>query len=202
MMEAVINAGGKGTRMGHCGIEKPMQLIGGKPVVQRVVDAISASEHISRVLVSVSSNTLETERFLKDYGIETLRTSGDDFMMDLRQSFSVLRGDYVMTCPSDMPLLTTSIVDRCASRFDPSMQSMVVMVAADVVRGMGITPSYACDVDGREYVLSGLSFMDREATIRGDYLREHRLLTECRELAVNVNTPGELKIARDMCSVL
>ena len=64
MMEAVINAGGKGTRMGQCGIEKPMQIIGGKPVVQRVVDAISASKHISRVLVSVSSNTLETERFL------------------------------------------------------------------------------------------------------------------------------------------
>lgn len=202
MMEAVINAGGKGTRMGQCGIEKPMQIIGGKPVVQRVVDAISASKHISRVLVSVSSNTLETERFLKDLGVETIRTSGDDFMMDLRHSFSVLRGDYVMTCPSDMPLLTTPVVDECAGKFKPEMQSMVVMVSAELVRKLGITPSYACAVHGREYVLSGLSFMDREATIRGDYLREYRMLTEYRELAVNVNTPGELQAAREMCSLL
>ena len=53
--------------------------------------------------------------------------------------------------------------------------------------------------DGKEYVLSGLSIMDREATIAGDYLGEYRLLTDFRELAVNVNTPGELELARKMC---
>ena len=82
-MEALINAGGKGTRMGACGIEKPMQLIGGLPAIHHVVDAMRAAKHIHKVVVSVSHNTLQTERYLKDIGVETIRTSGEDFMMDL-----------------------------------------------------------------------------------------------------------------------
>ena len=198
-MEALINAGGKGTRMGACGIEKPMQVIGGRPTVGRVVDAMLNSTAIDRVLVSVSPNTVKTEEYLRDRGIEVIRTSGDDFMMDMRESFSVLSGDYVMVCPSDLPLLTPAKVDFCAYAFQPSMQSMVIMVDAELVRSLGITPSYACDIEGREYVLSGVSVMDRKATIAGEYLDEYRLLTDLKELAVNVNTPGELELARKMC---
>ena len=200
-MDALINAGGKGTRMGHTGTEKPMLPIGGVPVVKRVVDAMNASSFIDRVLVSVSPNTPETEKYLKSCGVETICTSGDDFMMDMRESFGRLNGDYVTVCPSDMPLLTSGIVDACISEFEPKMQSMVVMVRADIVRGLGITPSYECDVGGQMYVLSGLSVMDRRATLAGEYLNEHRLLTEYRELAVNVNTPRELEFAREMCSL-
>jgi len=39
-MQALINAGGKGSRMGECGVEKPMQVIGDKPSVQRVIEAL------------------------------------------------------------------------------------------------------------------------------------------------------------------
>lgn len=59
-MEALINAGGKGSRMGFYNIEKPMQMIGEKNAIQRVIDAISSSFYIGRVLVSVSDNTIET----------------------------------------------------------------------------------------------------------------------------------------------
>ena len=59
-MQALVNAGGKGTRMGKCGVEKPMHLVGDKHTVERVIDALSGSSHIDRVLVSVSDNTLET----------------------------------------------------------------------------------------------------------------------------------------------
>ena len=76
-MQALINAGGKGTRMGRCGIEKPMQKVGDKPTIQRVVDALSASEHIDEVVVSVSDHTLETEEYLRGMGVRTIRTSGE-----------------------------------------------------------------------------------------------------------------------------
>lgn len=198
MMDALINAGGKGTRMGPTGIEKPMQLVGGKPTVLRVVEAMQGSSYTDRVLVSVSPNTPRTEEFLRDMGIETIRTSGDDFMMDLRDSFRTLDTRFVVVCPSDVPLITSRIIDECASRFDPNMESMVVMVEAAVVRSLGVTPSFACDVDGKEYVLSGLSFMERAPTIEGKYLGEMRLLSKCQRLAVNVNTPEELLLARGL----
>jgi len=196
-MEALINAGGKGTRMGACGIEKPMQVIGGKPVVQRVVEAIGASAGISRVIVSVSEHTLETERFLRDLGVETVRTSGEDFMDDLHEAFRCLNGKYVFISPSDMPLLTTAAVDRTIAAFDPErMESMIVLVDADVVLGMGVTPSFTREINGKEWVLSGLSVMDRARTLAGEYLQESCLQTDWNEVAVNVNTPTELALAR------
>ena len=130
MMDVLINAGGKGTRMGVTGIEKPMQIIGGKPTVLRVVEAMQKSSYTDRILVSVSPNTPKTEYFLQDHGIETIRTSGEDFMMDLRESFAALDTKFVIVCPSDVPLITSNIINRCTSRFDPNMQSMVVMIEA------------------------------------------------------------------------
>ena len=197
-MEALINAGGKGTRMGACGIEKPMQLIGGMPVIRHVVDAMRNAASIDRVLVSVSSNTVETEKYLKECGVETIRTSGEDFMMDIHESFSILTGDYVLTSPSDLPLITSHIVDKTVEAFRPEMQSMVVMIDAGTVRSMGIVPSYQREIDGEEWVLSGLSIMDRNAVLDGTYLNEECLFTHWRELAVNVNTPDELFRARSM----
>lgn len=195
-MEALINAGGKGSRMGKCGIEKPMQLVDGLPVVRHVVDAMRASSAIDRVLVSVSPNTRKTEEYLKGIGIETVLTSGDDFMMDLRESLSVLEGDYVLTCPSDVPFVTPEVFDRTVAAFRPEMQSMIVMIGADTVTGLGIEPSYTREINGKEWVLSGVTVMDRKATINGDYLREECLLTDWKELAVNINTQDELSLAR------
>ena len=196
-MEALVNAGGKGTRMGRCGIEKPMQRVGDKHTIERVLDALQASQHIDRVLVSVSDNTLETERFLKDIGVETIRTSGESFMDDLHEAFEVMHGDYVLTCPSDIPLLTTEVVNTFMEYFVPGlMQSAIAVVDEETVRGIGITPSYTREDGGRHWVLSGVCIMNREGTLRGDYLEEYLFETNWVELAVNMNTPKELDLAR------
>ena len=201
MMEALINAGGKGTRMGRCGIEKPMQLVGGVPTVRRVVDALSASSRIDRVLVSVSDNTLETEAYLNGIGVETIRTSGESFMDDLHTAFEEMHGDYVLTCPSDLPLLTTEAVDEFMDFFVPGeMQSAIAVVDEETVRGVGITPSYTREDGGRRWVLSGICIMSREGTLRGDYLEETLFKTGRVDLSVNVNTKAELWLARGMAS--
>ncbi|MEE3363415.1 MAG: NTP transferase domain-containing protein [Methanomethylophilus sp.] len=197
-MEALINAGGKGTRMGDCGIEKPMQVIGGEPVVMRVVNAMRSAKSIDRVLVSVSEHTSATARYLEDNGIETIHTSGDDFMMDLHDSFSVLNGKYVLTSPSDIPMMTSTVIDKTVEAFRPEMQSMIVYIDAGTVREMGVIPSYKKEINGKEWVISGLSIMDREATLEGTYLNEEGLFTDWQELAVNVNTQGELSLARKL----
>lgn len=196
-MEALVNAGGKGSRMGRCGIEKPMQPVGEFPTIRRVVDALRNSSHIDHLLVSVSDNTPCTEKYLKDLGVETIRTSGDDFMEDLHESFSILNGEYIFTCPSDLPLLTTEVVDAFIGYFVPGeMQSALAVVDEETVRKIGIEPSYIREDDGRNWVLSGLCIMNREGTLRGDYLEECLFKTNWVELSVNVNTPRELDLAR------
>ena len=196
-MQALVNAGGKGTRMGKCGVEKPMHLVGDKHTVERVIDALSGSSHIDRVLVSVSDNTLETEQYLNSIGVETIRTSGESFMDDIHDAFRNMEGDYILTCPSDLPLLTTEVVDTFIEYFVPgTMQSAIAVVDEETVRRVGITPSYTRESGGRNWVLSGLCIMNREGTLRGDYLEEYLFETNWPELAVNMNTPKELDLAR------
>lgn len=199
MIEALINAGGKGSRMGMCGIEKPMQIIGGKPTVMRVVEAFSASENIGRILVSVSGNTPETERYLKDVGVETIRTSGESFVDDIHDAFEIMNGKYVFISPSDLPLLSTKVIDDIIENFNPArMESLIALVDSDMVLKMGGKPSFTIDRYGAKWVLSGLSVMDREKTVAGEYLQESYLEFDCMELALNVNTQQELQIARAM----
>lgn len=197
-MEALVYAGGKGTRMGVCGVEKPMQIVGGKPTVSRVVDALRGAEGIDGILVSVSDNTPMTQAFLKDQGVETVMTSGESFMDDMHDAFSVMNGKYVFTSPSDLPLLTSRRVEMILDVFDWKMESLIVLVDGDTVSSVGITPSYDRELLGRNWVISGLSIMDREKTLRGDYLEEHFQYTDFLELAVNVNTQKELEIARNL----
>lgn len=196
-MEALINAGGKGTRMGPCGIEKPMQVIGGRHVIEHVVNAVRSSKNIDRVLVSVSSNTPDTKRFLEEHGIETIETSGESFMDDLHTAFSVMNGKFVLTSPSDLPLLRKFTVDAFVDFFDADeMESAIAVVDEDTVISTGITPSYTKELDGREWVLSGLCIMDRQKTLDDVYLEESFFMTDWPDLAVNVNTQYELDLAR------
>jgi len=196
-MQALINAGGKGTRMGACGVEKPMHIIGGKPVVGRVVDALSGSRNVNRILVSVSDNTPETERYLKGIGVETIKTSGEDFVEDLHESFRTLSGKFIITCPSDLPFITTAELDKFMAAFNAKkMESLIALVDRKAFEELNIKPSYTRDYYGSNRVVSGVSIMDREKTLAGEYLHESFYETECMELAVNVNTPEELEQAR------
>ncbi|MDR2846071.1 MAG: NTP transferase domain-containing protein [Candidatus Methanoplasma sp.] len=198
-MQALINAGGKGTRMGVCGVEKPMHLVGGVPAVGRVADALISSKSIDRVLVSVSDNTPDTERYLNSIGVETIRTSGEDFVQDIHEAFEVMDGRFVLTCPSDLPLLVTKGIDGFIDAFDgEKMESLIAIVECRTLERLGITPSYTRDIYGTRWVLSGITIMDRERTLRGDYLQEFFYETNDQEFAVNVNTHADLALARKL----
>ena len=198
-MEALINAGGKGTRMGACGIEKPMQTIGGKPVIGRVVDALTGSKNIDKVLVSVSDHTKETEKYLKSIGIETIRTSGEDFMEDIHDALKVLQSRFVLMCPSDLPFLSTRELDKFIKEFDPEkMESILAIVDRKAFDRLEVKPSYTRNYYGSEIVLSGVSIIDREKTLQGVYLQESFYETDRMEFTVNVNTPEELEQARKL----
>ena len=200
MMEALIHAGGRGSRMGQCGTEKPMLEIGGIPVIKRVVDAVASSSNVSRVIVSVSDNTMETEKFLVSEGVETIRTSGNDFVDDLHKAFEVMNDRYVMTAPCDIPLLNRQAVDMLYDFFDPdTMESAIAVVSEDMLRSIGSIPSYSIDINGRKWVLSGLCIMDRIKTLtlpNDVFIKETYMLTEMFELAVNVNTQKDLEFAK------
>lgn len=195
-VDALIMAGGKGSRMGSNSIEKPMQSVGGKPVVLRVVEAMESCENVGHILVSVSNNTPKTERFLQEIGIETICTSGNDFMQDMHTAFGVLDSEFVLTCPSDLPLIRSYTVDSFINFFRPEMESAIAVVDKETVVNTGITPSFTSEIEGREWVLSGLCISDRVKTLMGKYLNESYMMTDWVDLAINVNTKHELSLSR------
>ena len=196
-MEALVMAGGKGSRMGFCGVEKPMIEVGGVYTVERVVNALKSSKHIDKILVSVSPNTPDTERYMRDIGIETIRTSGEDYVEDLHDSFRILSGKYVLTCPSDVPLLRPFTVDAFINYFlDNPDDSMTAVVEEDVVVKSGITPSFDFGYEGKKWVISGMNIMDREKILSDEVLSYSYFMTDWVDLAINMNTEHELKIAR------
>ncbi len=194
--EALINAGGKGTRMLNSGIEKPMLAVGDKPTVMHVISALEGSKHISSILISVSSNTPQTEKYLDDLGFETIRTSGDSYVDDIHASLELMSSKFVLTSPSDLPLLSTNVIDSITEAFKPDMESMITVVDEEFVTKSGIAPSYTINLEGKSWVMSGINIMDRQRTLNGEYLREDFFKCSCIDLAVNVNTSEELRMAR------
>ncbi len=196
-MEALVMAGGKGTRMGFCGVEKPMIEVGGIYTVERVIDALRQSKNIDKILVSVSPNTPDTEKYVSEMGIETIRTSGEDYVEDLHEGFRALKGKYVLTCPSDMPLLRPFTVDAFVDYFqDHPDDSMTAIVEEDVVTNSGFTPSYDFIYEGKKWVLSGMNIMDRKKILDDVVLNYSYFMTDWVDLAINMNTEYELRIAR------
>ena len=183
--------------MGFCGVEKPMIEVGGVYTIERVVNALKDSRFIDRILVSVSPNTPDTERYMKEIGIETIRTSGEDYVEDLHDSFRILDGDYVLTCPSDMPLLRAFTVDSFVDYFQKNPDdSMTAIVEEEVVTKSGFTPSFDFEMDGKRWVLSGMNIMDRKKILDNVVLNYSYFVTDWVDLAINMNTEYELKIAR------
>ncbi len=197
-MEALIMAGGKGTRMCRNGVEKPFIDVAGKHVIEHVINALKKAQCVDRILVSVSPNTKRTGEFLETVdGVEVIWTSGEDYVEDLHTAYRMMDGDYVFSTPSDLPLLKSFTVDNFIKAFqkDPH-DSFLAVVEEEVVVNTGIVPSFAFELDGSRWVLSGFTIMNRRKILDGECPQDYYFKTDWVDLAINVNTMYELQLAR------
>ena len=197
-MEALIMAGGKGTRLCKNGVEKPYINVAGKHVIEHVINALKKAKCVDRILVTVSPNTKKTEEFLMTLDdVEIIRTSGEDYVGDLHAAYSVMNGKYVFSTPSDLPLLKSFTVDNFIKAFEKDPHdSFLAVVDEEVVVNTGIVPSFSFEMDGSKWVLSGLTIMNRQMILDGECSPDYYYKTDWVDLAVNVNTMYELQLAR------
>ena len=197
-MEALIMAGGKGTRLCKNGVEKPYINVAGKHVIEHVINALKKAKCVDRILVTVSPNTKKTEEFLMTLDdVEIIRTSGEDYVGDLHAAYSVMNGKYVFSTPSDLPLLKSFTVDNFIKAFEKDPHdSFLAVVDEEVVVNTGIVPSFSFKMDGSKWVLSGLTIMNRQMILYGECPPDYYYKTDWVDLAVNVNTMYELQLAR------
>jgi adenosylcobinamide-phosphate guanylyltransferase len=128
LIEALITAGGKGTRMKDVPGEKPLLPVCGRSMVDRVLDALRSCSQIGTIYASVSVNAPITREHLVSKGVHVIETSGTAYVTDLNQAMQALSAKTVLVCPADMPLLTGEAIKNVLVNYAISgVESMSVV---------------------------------------------------------------------------
>lgn len=129
-MECVVLAGGRPDEGAPLwnetqGRRKALIELGGRPMIAWVLDALTGSRHIDRVIVVGLDEPLEGHA-----GVEFVGDQGD-IVANLYEGIGQLSGDRPAAyCWSDIPLVTTAMIDRfIEAAADPTLDVNAGLVA-------------------------------------------------------------------------
>ena len=197
-VSAVVTAGGKGTRIAELRQEKPLVTLSHRPMIDYVLEALRGSKEVSEIVVSVSQATPETEKHVRALGYRFVRTPGAGYVEDLRYAMYLITTPYVLVVPADMPLLRSESIDKVVTAFYRSKKSSIVVGVPEALfqeANLGADPTVVMDMNGERAVPCGISIVDRDLMLKGEYLDEAYMVTELADFAINVNTVAQLRKA-------
>jgi len=191
-----VTAGGRGSRIRELGTEKPLVLVAGVPMIDRMLNELRRSSRIDRIYVSVSPLAPRTREHLVGRDVAIIDTPGDGYVADLHGSMRSIEEESVLVCPSDMPLMTSEGVSQLIDAYDERGQlSLTVALPPKVIESLGLIVTYVEEIDGRELTFCGVSVVDRREMLTDNFLPGGYFVTEKEEFAVNVNTVHDLHLA-------
>ncbi len=137
---AVIVAAGESQRMG--GVDKVLALLGGKPILVRVIDAFQKCSAIDQVVVVLSKQNLEAgKRLIAEQGWSKAITvcPGGRWRQD-----SVLAGlgklkkcDWVVIHDGARPLVTVDLIERGLEAAKETGSAVAALPVADTIKVAG-----------------------------------------------------------------
>ena len=185
-MDALLMCGGRGTRLRPAvgDTEKPLVSVDGQPMVDRVVDALQASQ-VETVVAAVSPATPETAARLADReGVRLVETPGEGYVDDLMTALETVETP-VVTVTADLPLLTGGLVDRAIEASNG--ESLAVCVPRSVVESVGASVDTTVDHEAETVVPTGLNIVGSGP--------DRRVVWSTERLAINVNRVSDLRCA-------
>jgi GTP:adenosylcobinamide-phosphate guanylyltransferase len=193
--------GGRASRMQQQqgSIEKPLIKVDGVAMVERVISALTSSDRFDRIIAAVSPNTPKTNEFLKSKGIEIIETAGEGYSQDLSHLLSRLKPHKVVVVPGDIPLLNSQIVKEILNTIDDDdrqeqEQAISIILEKGFVEEIGVKPSI---VLMNQYCHSGITIFNTMA-VGTEPVKEHYLVMNRKEIALNVNTKEELELVEKL----
>ncbi|HEY6755795.1 MAG TPA: NTP transferase domain-containing protein [Nitrososphaera sp.] len=206
-MIAAVMCGGRASRMKQqqqqhqkqqqAGMEKPLLRVDGVAMVERVISALASSDRFDRIIAAISPNTPKTNEFLKSKCIETIETAGEGYSKDLSQLLSKLKPDWVMAVPGDIPLLNSHIVNEILDSIADVQEhepAISIIIEKGFVDGIGVKPSIIV-LD--QYCHSGITLFNTRV-VGTEPVKEHYLVMNRKEIALNVNTREDLDLAEKL----
>ena len=170
--------GGRGTRL-DSDAEKPLFEVAGRPMVDRVRDAL-ADSRVETARAVVSPQAPATRDHL-DGDLPLVETPGDGYVADLGVALDAVETP-VLTVAADLPLLAGDVVDDVLAAADGSTS---VRVPAVLKTALGASTDAAADSG---WVPTGVNVV-------GDDGEDSVLRSWDARLAVNVNRRRDAELA-------
>ncbi|WP_411965776.1 NTP transferase domain-containing protein [Haloferax sp. YSMS24] len=195
--------GGRGTRL-DAPVEKPLVEVCGRPMLDRIVDALRRSQ-VDSIHAVTSPHTPDTRAHATELGVHCIDAPGDGYVSDLGFALdSVSRP--VVTVVADLPLLTPDHVDAVVEASDGGSLTACVPVEQKRELGSSIDDALVFDYRGDPVCPTGLGVVgpetaaptNSEQTDSNDTDSTVYLTTDSR-LALNVNRPTDIALAEDRC---
>jgi len=194
---ALVMAGGKGTRM-VLSEEKPLLRVGGKPVIEHVLAALKNAKKVDSIVVAVSDYTPKTARLMAQCPVTVIKTPGKEYVSDMGYAIKRLKLQIVLAIAADLPLITSEVVDAVVERYEQcGKPALSVVVPMETKEKLGLGGEYTFEVENKRVVPAGINVIDGRRVDEKE-LDEEIYLLDRKEVAVNINTLEELKIAEKL----
>jgi adenosylcobinamide-phosphate guanylyltransferase len=194
---ALVMAGGRGTRMA-LGEEKPLLKVGGKPMIEHVLMALKDAKKVDEIVVVVSKHTPKTAELIKRFPVKILETPGEGYVPDMEYAVRKLKLKTVSTISADLPLVTGEAIDRIIERYRRcNKPALTVVVPMETKERLGLGVDYVLEAGDKRLVPAGINVIDGRRIDEGE-LEEEIFVIDDEKVAVNVNTPHDLKIAENL----
>lgn len=140
-VNGLIMCGGQGSRL-DSDVEKPLFEVDGVPMIDRVIEALDASE-ISTVYAAVSPQSPQTRAHVADRQVEVIETPGDGYLTDALTAIERI-GEPVLTTPSDSPLLDGQLFNDLLRAYDGRSLGCYTPVTLNEELGMNVNHPTDC----------------------------------------------------------
>lgn len=199
-LPAIVLCGGQGRRLGGT-VEKPLVEVDGEPMVDRVIQALRTAKAVDRIHLVASPAVPNTLAHLgkradsgkqansKADGLVVYEGAGDGYVADLDAALD-RTGTPALTVAADLPLLTATAVEAAVER--ASGESLSVCVPVGLKLELGISAETTFDQAGLEVAPTGVNVVGETS--------DQVWVVDDESLAVNVNRPRDLAVAREMAA--
>lgn len=212
MIIAILMAGGKGTRL-KSNVEKPLFKFKSKPLIEYVLDNLTKSKYIEKIIVATSPHTPKTTEYIskkiKNYMDnfndlsnspnkiihESIETLGKGYLDDLSFLLDKFeknnKNDILVMINSDLPFVSSDIIDDVLEKYFKSDKiAMSVQVPIAIFNKYGIKPSCVFN----DLVPSGLNILISQNIEQ----IEEKLIISKVELALNINTLDDIQLSYEI----